>query len=177
MCVILILFLNISGKCTSYADQSEGIQSSEYKIKAVYLYNFLKFTDFNRDESQDSSDIIRITILGNDPFGDSFAPLEGKAIKGKSLQVTRIDDINAVKKCDLLYICNSENSKLKHIIGELGNTGILTVGETTEFTELGGIISFFMEDEIVQFSINIPAAENAGIEFSTQLLQLGRIIK
>lgn len=53
----------------------------------------------------------------------------------------------------------------------------MTVGETEQFTRLGGIIGFFIEEDAVQFVINLTAADRAGIKFSSQLLKIAKIVK
>jgi hypothetical protein len=53
----------------------------------------------------------------------------------------------------------------------------LTVGETEIFAQLGGIIGLFVEEDEVRFAINLKAAEQAGIKFSSQLLQVAKTVR
>jgi hypothetical protein len=64
-------------------------QASEYEIKAVYLYNFLLFTDWPKaedaknDDKKNPAETICIGILGDNPFGYAFDEVEGETIEGK----------------------------------------------------------------------------------------------
>src|SRR4051794_27981903 len=43
--------------------------SGEYKIKAVYLYNFVQYVDWPAGAFADEKSPLIIGVLGNDPFG------------------------------------------------------------------------------------------------------------
>jgi hypothetical protein len=174
---LLILLYTWTFITLNASAESDDLISGEFKIKAAYLYNFLKFTDWTDEVFPDTSGIIRITILGEDPFGDAFDRLEGRTIKGKVLQITRISSIQDFDICHLLYICNSEMERLKEVIDLLKDSGVLTVGESEEFTQHGGIIGFFVEEDAVHFIINLTTAERSGIKFSSQLLQIARVVR
>jgi hypothetical protein len=175
--LLLILVYTWTFFALNASAESDDLISGEFKIKAAYLYNFLKFTDWEAEVFPDTSETIRITILGEDPFGDAFDRLEGRTIKGKVLQITRISSIQDLDTSHLLYICNSEMERLKEVIDTLKDSGVLTVGESEEFTQQGGIIGFFVEEDAVHFAINLTTAEHAGIKFSSQLLQVARVVR
>ena len=175
--VVLLFQLFGSGFVLNVLAETNDLTSGEYKIKAVYLFNFLKFTEWTEVKFLGLGDTIRITILGEDPFGDAFESLEGRTIKGKILQITQISSIQNLEPCHLLYISNSEKDYLEQVFKFVDNSKMLTVGETELFTQLGGIIGFLIEDNTVQFVINLSAADRAGIKFSSQLLQIARIIR
>jgi hypothetical protein len=172
--VLLCIWVGLSQNVFA---ETNDVVSSEFKIKAAYLYNFLKFAEWETKVLPDSTEITRITILGDDPFGGAFDHLEGKTIKGKQLQITRISNIQDLKPCHLLYISNSERDQLKDIFEILEDSNILTVGETEKFAQLGGIIGLFVEEDEVRFAINLKAAEQAGIKFSSQLLQVAKTVR
>lgn len=173
---LVLLYICVGFSQNVIADTTDLV-SSEFKIRAAYLYNFLKFAEWENKVFPDSIEITRITILGDDPFGDAFDRLEGKKIKDKQLQITRISNIQDLKPCHLLYISNSEKDHLKDIFKILEDSNILTVGETEKFVLLGGIIGLFVEEDEVRFAINLKAAEHAGIKFSSQLLQVAKTVK
>jgi YfiR/HmsC-like len=47
---------------------------------------------------------------------------------------------------------------------------ILTVGESKEFLQQGGMIGFVLRDQRVQFAVNNKAANAAGLHISARLL-------
>ena len=90
----------------------------EYKLKAAFLYNFLLFTEWPQDAPHQSVDSITIGIVGSDPFGEAFDPIEGRPIKEKKLVIKRIESgtpTESLKECDLLFI----SSSLREVMDEL----------------------------------------------------------
>ena len=181
MLVFFVLSLLASGQ----AQLSQAAESKEYQIKAAFLYNFIQFVDWPKEKVADSNQPIIIGIIGRDPFGNVFESLKNKKIKGKSVVIRRVktfeelkkngeleDKINELKKFHVLFICSSENKNLKQIIDPIKTNNILTVGETDNFLESGGIINFVLEEKKVRFEINLDAANTSKLKISSQLLRL-----
>jgi hypothetical protein len=53
----------------------------------------------------------------------------------------------------------------------------LTIGETDQFTNLGGMIFLTMEGNRVQFEVNMEAVERAKLRISSKALKLARAVK
>jgi hypothetical protein len=62
---------------------------------------------------------------------------------------------------------------LKHVV----SPGVLTVGESDDFLDKGGVIRLLIEDKKVRFEVNMDAAQQAHLTISSQLLKLARTIK
>ena len=56
----------------------------------------------------------------------------------------------------------------------LENSTVLTVSETENFLESGGIINFLIKDRKVGFEVNNTAAKNANLESRSKLLRLAK---
>jgi len=82
--------------------------------------------------------------------------------------------MDTLKKCHLLFICQSERKNAKEIFDLLKNNGVLTVADTEGFLEDGGIVNFVIEDNKVRFDINLTASEKAGLKIRSQLLRLAK---
>jgi hypothetical protein len=82
--------------------------------------------------------------------------------------------LDILKKCHLLFICQSERKNTREIIDLLKNNGVLTVADTQGFLEDGGIVNFVIEDNKVRFDINLTASEKAGLKIRSQLLRLAK---
>jgi len=82
--------------------------------------------------------------------------------------------LEEAKKCHILFISTSEKKRLAEIFDGLGNTPVLTVGETETFVKSGGAINFFREGNKFRFEINADAAKKAGLKIDSKLLGLGK---
>jgi len=173
--VVLILIISLTSANVVFPSDKSA-RRKEYQIKAAYLYNFLKFTEFTEVNSPDSISEISIVILGEDPFGDFLTPILNKTIQNKPIRISRISSIEEIGNCHLLYISDSRKDSLSSTFEQLSESNILTVGETSTFTQQGGMIGFFINDGSVKFEINLTAANHASIKFRSQLLSVARIV-
>jgi len=172
--------------------QADSAKSQEYKIKAAFLYNFIKFVEWPEEKMADSNKPITIGVIGTDPFGYAFEPIKDKKVKGRKVIIRRFKGfkeqgssdkkdkselkrtIEALRKCHLLFICSSEKEKFGEIINLVKDESVLTVGEVKGFLESGGIINFLVERKKVVFEINNHAAKQAKLEIRSKLLRLAK---
>ncbi len=186
-CKILVLtvVLLISAVAASVQTQFSAGQPQEYQVKAAFLFNFIRFVDWPNERKNDSNEPIFMGIIGNDPFGDAFEPSKSKPVKGRKIVLNRFKnfaeleksgelrgEIEIIRRCHLLFICSSEKDNTKDIIKLLDGSPVLTVGETTNLLEAGGIIRLLTEDKKVCFEINLGAAEQVNLRISSQLNQI-----
>ena len=109
------------------------------KIKAAWLYNFVKFVEWPEAAIGDR-ETIELCVLGVDPFGSALDALEGKLLEQKRVAIKRLRSANGPGSCRILFISASEEPRLPEIVSSLGRSNVLTVGDTAGFIEAGGII-------------------------------------
>src|SRR5438128_8118343 len=151
---------------------AQSLSSREYNIKAAYLYNFIKYVDW-----PSYGDTITIGVLGYDPFGTALAPLNGKMVKRRRLVIKHLDSVREAQQCQIIFVSSSEKQRLQEIFESLRSARVLTVGETQGFADGGGIINFIEENNKIRFEINADAARRTGLNISSELLKLARLLK
>jgi len=148
----------------------------EYEVKAAFLLNFTKFTDWPTSAFANPDSPLTICILGRDPFGRALDDvLQGEEVDGHKLAVRRISQNPEPQACQVLFVGNGEK-EVRKILGGLGR-GVLTAGDGEGFIRDGGIIAFVLENRRVRFDINQSAAEAAGLKLSSQLLSVARSVQ
>ncbi len=155
-----------------------GQTVDEYQVKAAFLYNFAKFVEWPPQAFHDSGAPLTICVLGQNPFGRSLdQAVDGKVVDDRRLVVRQFADVRQVSGCHILFVSASERKVLRSILGDLKESGVLTVGETDGFTADGGVISLLLEGDRVRFEINLDAAGRQKLRISSKLLSLARIVK
>ena len=151
---------------------------SEYQIKAAFLYKFARFVEWPEGTFADDGDPIRIGVLGEDPFGGLLdRVVRDRMVQGRRLEIKRLERIEDLQDCHVLFVGSSHKRRLSQILQHLDGSGVLTVGEMSLFARDGGMIRLYTKEERVQFEINVDAAERAGLQISSELLKLARIIQ
>lgn len=149
--------------------------SSEYQVKAAFLYNFAKFVDWPAEAFAGSNGMLVIGVIGDDPFGGSLdQAINGKTINGRPLVVRRLRWGQDLRSCHIIFISSSERQRLKQIIESLRGVSVLTVGDMGQFNQQGGIINFILEANKVRFEINSRGADQARLKVSSKLLSLAK---
>jgi len=154
---------------------SESGVSREYTMKAAFIYKFTKFIQWTPESFPDDRDPIILTIIGRDPFGKAIDSLHGRNVKGRKIFVKRIIRIEDIEKSHILFISQSEKERLPALLQATKDLCVLTIGDMEGFSGYGGIINFFMVENSIRFEINVAAAQQAGLEISSNLLTLAKI--
>lgn len=155
--------------------QPAHAQYGEYEIKAAFLSNFTQFAKWPAKAFSDPAAPFSIGILGDDPFGSALEKsVQGQSVAGHKITIRRSRRAEDLRGCQLVFISKSERARIAEHIAGLQGAGILTVGETPQFTGQGGAIGFMMEGDKVRFEINSGNAQRAGMELSSRLLRLAR---
>jgi hypothetical protein len=170
----VLLFCLITGLfmfCVSDTNAYE-IKPGEYRVKALFLYNFLKFIEWPANNNP----ALRICILGEDPFENDIDLILNETVNNRKLSVSYIADYRELKKCNLIFISHSEEDRLAEIIKATKEYHIVTIGDTEGFAERGVMINFYLQENKVRFEINKDAADRSGIRMSSKLLNLAKIV-
>jgi len=157
--------------------RAESTTEREYKIKAAFLYNFIKFVEWPKAKEQNTKEPIIIGIIGKDPFKKAFEPLKNKQIKSRKVIVKRFkntDKIEDIKKCHLLFISPSEKKQVKKIVKLIQKYDILTVSDIKGFAKSDGIIQFSIVKKKLGFMVNTKNAKKQGLKIRSKLLRLAK---
>jgi hypothetical protein len=167
MAIRIHLLVLLLGTAVRAHAQAPGFD--EYQVKAVFLYTFAKFVEWPPGTFANSN--------GHDPFGSMLDDIvQGKKIGDRAFTVRRLPDTQQASQCQILFIGAAE-MRTRVLLQALKGDGILTVGETVDFTALGGIICFKLEGTHVRLQIALETGEHARLRISSKLLSLAEIVK
>ena len=159
--------------CLALAKDPEDA-SDEYRVKALFLYNFAKFVEW---PNAISGDAICIGIVGDDPFGEALAQtIAGKTVNGRAFVVKRLK-LQETRQCQIVFVAASERKRIHTVLEAVVGSAVLTVGDMHGFAQAGGVINFEIVDSRVRFEVNIDAAERARLKLSSKLLSLAKIVR
>ena len=150
---------------------------TEYEVKAAFIYNFAKYVQWPPSPRSDSNVPFVIGVFGRDPFGGTLdAAMNGQSVQGRLIVIRRFVRIEEID-CDLLFVGASEQRNLRKIFEALRGKPVLTVGDTNQFAELGGMISLTTDENRIRFEMNPKAIDRAGLKAGSQLFRFARIAK
>lgn len=172
-CLALLLGPTAGGAAGAEPTPATGSATyGEYLVKAAFLYNFAKFTEWPSAAYANGAAPLRVCVLGRDPFGAALETIDGKRIKQRLIATLRIVRLDQASRCQILYISASERDRLGAILAQLARAPILTVTDFPGLDSPGAMINFQTVADKVRFEIDTDHADLAGLSFSSKLLSL-----
>jgi hypothetical protein len=160
-----------------YELRAQSAAEYEQNIKAGFIYNFALFTQWPEKAFKDAAAPLAFCIAGDKATVEAFEPLTTKKILGRPVAVHVLGDNATINPCHIIYIDTKNKAEAAELLRRASRPGVLTVGDMDGFCRLGGIINFYRESNKVRFEINTDAAAVAGLKFSSQLLNLAKIVR
>jgi hypothetical protein len=172
-CALMIWFAAVAA---AVAGQGAGTPG-EYQVKAAILFNFAKFVEWPVAAFPDSAAPIIIGVLGEDPFGSALDAAKNKTVNGRKIQIKRFAKVQEVTACHILFISSSEKGRLAPLLRDLRDFPMLLVGDMEKFAQRGGMINLILQNDTIDFEINVDAVKRAGLRINSRLLNMARIVR
>ncbi len=153
-----------------------GQNLAEYSVKAAFLLNFARYTEWPARDAAAHDRKLTLCIIGDDPFGPSLAPLESASVQGREVRIRRGVTLDSLGQCELLFIPESEESRLSSILHAARGRAMLTVSDIEGFAEAGGMIGLLVAEQRVRFDVNLRALRGGNLWLSAQVLRLARTV-
>jgi hypothetical protein len=149
----------------------------EYAVKAAFLYNFAKFVEWPGGVFATHPETHRFCIYGVDLFGPALLQkLEKKVVQGRRVVILHPALPQELAACQIVFLSRGDDARLPEVLRAVGRLPVLLVGEIEGFAERGGMINFVVEEDRVHFEINRRAAAATGLQVSSKLLDLAKVI-
>jgi hypothetical protein len=166
--LILVCFQSIS----SFA------QDFNYRLLSLYVYNFGKHIEW--PVSHKNGEFV-IGVYGDTPLYQEIVKTTNQKSKGtQPIIIRKIESIDMVKDCHILFVSKKESAKFKLIAETTKSTPVLIVTEQTGYARKGSCINIFLDeddDNKTKYEINKTLVEGKGLKVSSDLLSLGVIVK
>ena len=151
--------------------------ASEASVKSAFLYKFTHLAKWPPEAMGSEGAPLAMCVVGRDSLAEVLEHVvRGRRSYDRPLVVRRLEGVDGLAGCHLLFIGWSKAAKIDRILGRLARQPTLTVGDVEGFARRGGMINLTKKGNRIRFEINRRAAERAGIQLSSQLLKLANLI-
>lgn len=169
---LMAAILPIVGFATLHAEPP-----SESQLKVAYLYNFTKFVTWPASAFAHDREAFQLCVLGEESLGPILNALRKKNVGTHPITIRHPESPRTLPGCHLLFIPRSEEARLSEMFAVIRDQPILTVGESPDFADQGGMIHFIRIHDTLRFAINQETALHAGLKIHATLLQVGHVLK
>jgi hypothetical protein len=148
-------------------------QEQEFNLKAVFIYNFTKYIEWESDPN--SSEFI-IGIVGYSGIDKPISEISKLYLaKNKRIVIRHFIRPEEIGTCHILFIPKGCPYSLSSVLDRVGK-GTLTVSEESGYAKQGTAFNFFVSNEKIKFEANLKAIYAAGLKAGAQLLKLAQIV-
>ncbi len=173
----VLLTINVVFMGIAAIPESFSQEVADDEIKAALVFRFPVYVRWPDAILNDKVKTFECRILGKGRLSELLGHFDGEKIMGKTIHVKRISTIEALEGCHMLFIASSEDKNLMSFLKAIEGKPILTVGDMKGFAQKGGVINFIRKKDSVHFEINREAGNRAGLNISSKLLRLAKIVK
>lgn len=177
-CLFIILLIACPAKTVEPAHARNKVgTTTENELKAIYLYNFLKFIKWPENSCQlDDGRTHLISVLGDSPFEDVLMALQEKLketdTKLKLIFYGPYRKDMVFNCCCLMFIADSERDNLPGILEHIDGRPILTVTDMPASIDQGVMITLVSQNNKIRWLINRQPVNDSGLKLSAKLLDI-----
>lgn len=154
---------------------SDSSVQSDNDVKAALVFNFAKFVDWSALPDRAP---IRACVVGAQAIAAALVQIVGEeTINGHAVEVSTPGVGTSWRECQLLFLGRTETRPSAEALRPVSTLPILTISDSPDFLEMGGIVEFYVERSRLRFAINLDAVERSGLRVSARLLGLAKIVR
>ena len=141
------------------------------KVEASFIANFVRYIKWPQQESMKS---FTIGVFGKNQtiYKTLIATIDGKNVGVAKILVIEVDDMEGMKKCQIVFIPNGRSSRAKKLIMALENNSVMPITEEQDFMPKYSVINFKVKNSKLTFQLNSEIANNKQIQVSSKLAQM-----
>jgi len=147
-------------------------------VKSAFVYNFAaRHVKWPDSAHKDKTSAFVIGVLGDEAFAKVLgATCRDRKSGERNIEVRVIDDAARAAECHILFLPENREAELPAISKALALLPVLLVAATEAGVKKGAHIGFYLDKSKVRFAAHPPSAKKAGLEISSELLKLARVV-
>jgi len=158
------------------AVQAQDEETEVARAKASFVINLLRFVEWPAGTFTDAHTPIVVGVSGNSLFARVlYAETRDKTIGGRPIEVDLYKKPEEALHCNVLFLGEAARKQIPAFLGAVQGTSILTIGETQDFQQLGGILQFALKDNTIHYRVNPETAQRVRIQISSKFLALAAL--
>lgn len=147
-------------------------------VKAAFVYQFANFVTWPDDVFTDPAQPITIGILGNETVAKVLREsVRDKRIGDRQIVVRELTTPQEALECQIVFLDPSDAARVDAYLAVLVGKAILTVSDDNNFTEEGGIIKLYEQQNKLRIEINVDEAARSNLTVSSKLLSLAKVVR
>ncbi len=150
-----------------FAGVAYPLDANEGQIKAGFLYNFAKYTEWPTAAPERLLCVAAKSLPDAAAQGIDQLPLQNAALRVRT--ITRPDDVSS---CDILFIGRAQQADQQRWLTPATGRPILTIAESAGPGRPRAMIRLFSEGRRLRYDLHLGIARQMGLQFNPRLVNL-----
>ena len=169
--LLFIIILACSSSLFALANSAK-----EADLKAAYIYNFARYTNWAGIGIRGNEFIICV-YKGSDLL-KSIKKLEMKRVKGKKIKVIVVGDgKHCLRPCHVVILPKLQGRQLESLVEKAVAGHVLSISDTDGYAQKGVAINLKKVSNKMTFEINIDQVRQSRLKLSSNLLKMATIVR
>lgn len=151
--------------------------ASEYAVKASFIFNVANFVEWPAAAFASGSAPLKVAVITAHPIPDFAAALQGKAIRGHAVVVEQHATADHVEGSHVVFVTSDAVSQVRSLLKSTDGHPVLTMVEEEADTPGQAVVSLGIVQARLAFSVNLDAADAAGLQMNPNLLKLAKAVQ
>ena len=149
-------------------------QAQAYKQYPLFVYSFTRYIQWPDGLNQGDFEIL---VLGDSPVIEELNVMaQTKHVGDRPIKVTKINAVNDIRKCHILFIPSTQSDKLAEALNRVSSKPILVMTEQPGLGSLGSCVNFITKDGKLAFELNQTALTKQNLKASMELIRIAIMI-
>lgn len=159
----------------SWISATRAGEATESDLKAAFLYNFAKFTEWPGE--LEAGRYFLVGIYRPDRLSQNLDQLTAESVRGRPIRIRTCTAPSDALSCHLVYVNTADGGIIRDFVRDLRGKPVLVISDARGAASLGAMIGLFNADGKLRFEINISSVESSGLKMSSHLLGMARVIR
>ena len=153
----------------SAGQEESSVRERELEVKAAFLYNFAKYTEWPASAFSAPDTPLSICVFGDHALFEHLQPLSRKTLHGRTVKIVSRPDFSA-SGCHIAVITDVAKENSEAIRTSAKNQPVLTI---CDYRSPAAIVMYRHGDTIA-FEVDLREIGGTGLTFSSQLLKVAK---
>ncbi len=192
ICLALVVITATPALSSRSKDEAEKIA----KLKAAFLLNFMKFSEWPEDSFKDDDSPILLTVYGADTIGTALdQTLADRAVHGRTIVIHRVlppvrnrykkseeyraalsATMDRLRQSHVVLLAGLGEESTQHLINSVADAPVLLVGDGKQYINNQTMLDLVEDEGRIRIYANRKALEESQVKVSSRLLKLAVLV-
>lgn len=172
LCAVVVVLGTLPGRSDTPPSPYD-----EALVKAEMVERFCRFIDWPRFAFDRDDDPFVVGLLDDDEVGRRIREIAAaRRLQERRVEVRRLNRPADVSSCHVVWVGKADATRVAEVLVFTRGRPVLTVGSAPGLAEAGVLINIVPRQDRLVFEVNLAEVASSGLEFSSKLLRLARIV-